>query len=739
MSDRKRVDDVVIFGAGRIGVSVARMLLGQQVRVRLIEADRERARDRRGPAADGTRLLRHGARSGLPRARADRPVARRDLRHARRREEPLRLDAREAARRRVHDRRRPRRRSRRRSSSARASTSSSTRARSRRRSSSASRTTRGRSRWRCSRATSTRCSTSASARRASTRTGASATCRRPGALIGAIVRNGDAIFPHRDDVLRPGDRVIVFSESVARALGREDALVAISRARLRRMTRRETVGVDVAAALNLVGVLLRYLGPAFLVPVPIAFGYDESPWPFVARRASSPRPRARRSRLPARGGGRVGAREGFLVVALTGCSRPPRGRCRTSSPTRRSSRRPSTRYFEAMSGFTTTGASVLTDIEAVNRSLLFWRQFTQWLGGMGIIVLALAVLPRLRVGGRQLFETEAPGPEIEPLAASIRDTARRLWVLYVALTVVCAAIFAVVGWTGIDPEMDLYDAVDHTPSRRCRPAASRRTPTASGGSRRRRSGSRSSSCCSAASNFALLYVAFVRGRVGTRRARRGAPPLRRPVRRRVDRDDRRAARRRRARRRGGDPPRRLPGRLDHDDDRLRDASTTPTGRRSRRWRSSALMFIGGSAGSTTGSVKVVRHLLIGRILRRELDQTVHPELVAPVRLNRRPLDERALRAVIAFVLLYIGLFVVGAVLIAIDSSLAGVDVGAVRRDRGLGGDARQRRPGLRLRRPVRVVRPVQRLLEERDDRADVARPPRDHPGARALHEAYWRA
>ncbi len=148
-----------------------------------------------------------------------------------------------------------------------------------------------------------------------------------------------------------------------------------------------------------------------------------------------------------------------------------------------------------------------------------------------------------------------------------------------------------------------------------------------------------------------------------------------------------------------------------------------------------LMFIGGSAGSTTGSVKIVRHLLIGRILRRELDQTVHPEVVTPVRLNRRALDERALRAVIAFVLLYIGLFVIGAILIAIDSALGGLERRGVRRDRGLGVDDRERRPRLRLRRPVRVVRGVQRLLEGRDDRAHVARASRADPGARALHAA----
>ena len=72
------------------------------------------------------------------------------------------------------------------------------------------------------------------------------------------------------------------------------------------------------------------------------------------------------------------------------------------------------------------------------------------------------------------------------------------------------------------------------------------------------------------------------------------------------------------------------------------------------------MFIGGSAGSTTGSIKVVRHLLVGKLLRRELDQTVHPELVSSIRLNRARVDERTLRAVIVFVLLYVGLFALGA-------------------------------------------------------------------------------
>jgi trk system potassium uptake protein TrkH len=88
----------------------------------------------------------------------------------------------------------------------------------------------------------------------------------------------------------------------------------------------------------------------------------------------------------------------------------------------------------------------------------------------------------------------------------------------------------------------------------------------------------------------------------------------------------------------------------------------------------ALMFVGGSAGSTAGSIKVVRHVLIGRILRRELDQTVHPEVIAPVRLNGRVVDERTVRAVIGFVLLYVGIFVAGAILLLVEATRAGVAV-----------------------------------------------------------------
>ena len=90
--------------------------------------------------------------------------------------------------------------------------------------------------------------------------------------------------------------------------------------------------------------------------------------------------------------------------------------------------------FESMSGFTTTGATILTDFSAFGHGILFWRSLTQWLGGMGVITLFVAVLPRLAIGVRQLFFAEAPGPTEEKLTPHIRRTAAVLWRLYAGLT-----------------------------------------------------------------------------------------------------------------------------------------------------------------------------------------------------------------------------------------------------------------------------------------------------------------
>jgi trk system potassium uptake protein TrkH len=111
--------------------------------------------------------------------------------------------------------------------------------------------------------------------------------------------------------------------------------------------------------------------------------------------------------------------------------------------------------FESMSGLTTTGATIVTRIDELPRAVLYYRQQLQWLGGMGIIVLAVAILPMLRIGGMQLYRAETPGPmKDNKLTPRITETAKALWLIYVGITVVC--VFAY--WLG---GMKLFDAVGH--------------------------------------------------------------------------------------------------------------------------------------------------------------------------------------------------------------------------------------------------------------------------------------
>ncbi len=442
-------------------------------------------------------------------------------------------------------------------------------------------------------------------------------------------------------------------------------------ARVRGVSRPRLLAVDLRGALNLVGAIAKYLSLTTVVPAAVALGYGESPWPFLIAGAITGSGGWALERATS-GDHQIGAREGFLVVSLTWLVAALIGALPYILSGESQLDRPLDAYFEAMSGFTTTGASVLTDVEGVSRSLAMWRQFTQWLGGIGIVVLALAVLPRLRVGGRQLLESELPGPEIESLSTRIRDTARRLWFLYAGLTAALAAVLTMLGLTGIDDEMTVFDAVAHSFST---------IPT--GGFGTRATSLQDFGAVTqwtitlfmllAGANFALMYRAFVR---------------------------------RHPRVFGRDEEFRLYVALlaagtvivgvqlwaegiETGEAAVRHAAfqavsiMTTTGFASvdfNVWPVLAsmtlvgLMFVGGSAGSTAGSVKVVRHLLLGKILRRELDQTVHPELVAPVRLNRVVVDERTLRAASSFILLYIGIFVVGAVLLAIDAARTGLEL-----------------------------------------------------------------
>ncbi len=111
-------------------------------------------------------------------------------------------------------------------------------------------------------------------------------------------------------------------------------------------------------------------------------------------------------------------------------------------------------FFETMSGFTTTGATILTDIEVLPKCILLWRAVTHWLGGMGIVVLTVAILPLLGIGGRTLIEAEAPGPQVDKFTPRISETAKILWLIYLGLTVIEILLLALGG-------MSLIDAVTH--------------------------------------------------------------------------------------------------------------------------------------------------------------------------------------------------------------------------------------------------------------------------------------
>lgn len=112
-------------------------------------------------------------------------------------------------------------------------------------------------------------------------------------------------------------------------------------------------------------------------------------------------------------------------------------------------------FFETISGYTTTGASILDDIEAMPEGILFWRSLTHWIGGMGIIVLAIAILPILGIGGMQLFAAEAPGPSSDKLHPRITDTAKRLWFIYFGYTVAETILLKLAG-------MSFFDALNHS-------------------------------------------------------------------------------------------------------------------------------------------------------------------------------------------------------------------------------------------------------------------------------------
>jgi trk system potassium uptake protein TrkH len=435
-------------------------------------------------------------------------------------------------------------------------------------------------------------------------------------------------------------------------------------------------GIDIGSALDLVGGVLKWLAPAFLVPVVVAIGYGEPFWAFLVAGAITGLAGLALDQITGeKQGAAVTPRESFVVVALIWLLVPIFGALPYVLDGGPQLNRPIDAYFEAVSGFTATGATLVPHIEELARSMLFWRQLSHWLGGMGIIVLAVAILPRLRIGGRQLLQSELAGPtEIEPLGDTIRSTARRLWRLYVVLTLIAIGVLMFLSVTNLDDVMTPFDAVGQALS-----------VVALGGFSTRTVSIAAFAPITqyvilvfmviAGINFLRLYRFFVQRRVEVLAKDEelrlylaliliGTTLIAIEV---------------------------IGGGHEHGEAAIRHslfqatAILTTTGFATADyalWGSLAtvtlllLMFSGASAGSTGGGIKIVRHLLLFKLVKRELEQTVHREVIVPIRVNQRVVDEKALRSAIVFVLLYLLTFAVGALFLVADSRRAGEDLTA---------------------------------------------------------------
>jgi trk system potassium uptake protein len=330
--------------------------------------------------------------------------------------------------------------------------------------------------------------------------------------------------------------------------------------------------------------------------------------------------------------------------------------------------------FESMSGFTTTGATVMRDFSLYSRSIFFWRALTQWLGGMGVIALFVAVLPALAVAGRQLFFAEAPGPSEERLTPRIRQTAIALWSIYLGLTLLEILLLLLVG-------MSLYDSVCNSLTTLAAGGFSPHPNSIGGYNNPAAEWVIILFMFLAGANFALQYSA-VRGR---------------PMRLLRDEEFRTYV---------GivlastlllcvalygftrQPPASY---LEAETTMqpLQGASLvtllrqtlfqslsilTTTGFATddfNLWNDEArmvllvLMFIGGSAGSAAGGPKVVRILLLFRHLIRELYRAAHPRAVKPVRLGDTAVPPDVMRAITTFLLLYLLTFVASTLVVVL--------------------------------------------------------------------------
>ena len=311
--------------------------------------------------------------------------------------------------------------------------------------------------------------------------------------------------------------------------------------------------------------------------------------------------------------------------------------------------------FEAMSGVTATGASALADFERHGRSFFFWRSLTQWIGGLGVIALFVAVLPRLAIAGRELFFAEAPGPTDEKITPHLRQTAVALWKLYLGLSLAEVAALLAVG-------MGPFDAISHTFTTIGAGGFSPHPASMLGYASPGVEWVITVFMFLAGANFALQY----RTLLGQRRALVGDEEFRyysglivvvtAVVAFSLWRSHVPAAEAVRHAAFQVVSVLTSTGFASVDYDRWPDAA---------RMLLLALMFIGGCAGSAGGGPKVVRHLLVARYTILELARTLHPRAVLPVKLGGRVVPDAIMRAVLVFMIFYLSVFAVCATVVAL--------------------------------------------------------------------------
>jgi len=427
-----------------------------------------------------------------------------------------------------------------------------------------------------------------------------------------------------------------------------------------------SIRVDWRSSLDLMGIILLYLAGPLVFPLGIAFYYGESLMPFVAAILAA----------LALGGGmrligdreaRLGAREAFLAVSAIWFFVALVGAIPFYVAGDGTTATPIDAMFESMSGLTTTGATTFEDFSVHSKSVLMWRQLIQWLGGLGILILATAILSSLDVGGAQLMETETQTKNVNKLTPEISETARIIWGLYLGITVLAAAVYYSLGLAGLAPNMDLYNAIAHAFTS-VATAGFSPEPDSIGAFEPIVQWAIIPFMLVGSTNFILLYLLL------------------------------------------NGYPRRLfeneefhfylgtvvfftvtvAGVLTIDGDiafaqeetirhALFNVSSiiTTTGYASTDfalWSPAAqhmlflCMFLGGMVGSTTCSIKSLRWLVALKSLRRSLFTSIHPESIRPVRVTGQPIDEETIRDIYAYLLLSLIIFFIFTIFIVVNGA-----------------------------------------------------------------------